>query len=325
MRIMVTGGAGFIGSNVVDGYIKEGHEVIVVDNLSTGKRENVNPDAIFYEMDIRSQELKKIMEKERPSIINHHAAQASVPASVEDPLEDADINIKGILNLLECAVAHDVEKFIFISSGGAIYGDLPQVPADEEYNPKPLSPYGISKYSSEIYLNYYRDHYGLRSVVLRYANIYGPRQIPRGEAGVVAVFMSNLLNGKISILNHYPEDKDGMVRDYCFVGDVVKANLIVTFEDIEGVFNIGTGRPTRTIELYRIIYDAVKEVMPELPEELKEPQRAPARSGDLRWNCVSIERAKRELNWEPEYGLSDGIRETLKWWQNHITQYKYIS
>ncbi len=318
MKIMVTGGAGFIGSNVVDGYIREGHQVIVVDNLTTGRRQNFNSDAVFYEMDIRSPELRTIIEKERPEIINHHAAQTSVPVSVNNPLEDADVNIKGLLNLLEGAVSSGVKKFIFISSGGAIYGDIPGAPADEEHRIEPLSPYGVSKFASECYLGYYRHQYALRSVILRYANIYGPRQIPRGEAGVVAVFMNNLLNKIPSVLNHYPEDPDGMVRDYCYVKDVVRANLIALSDTVEGIYNIGTGRPTKTIELYRIIYEAVKEVMPDLPDYLKEPERAPARPGDLKWSCLSVEKAKFQLGWTAGYSLSEGIRETLKWWKKKI-------
>ncbi|RLG28585.1 UDP-glucose 4-epimerase, partial [Methanosarcinales archaeon] len=225
MKILVTGGAGFIGSNVVDGYIREGHDVVVVDNLFTGKRENVNPKARFYKADIRSEEIREIIKEERPDVINHHAAQISVPESVRDPLFDADVNIKGILNLLESAVRYGVKKFIFISSGGAIYGEAEEFPTSESYEPRPLSPYAISKYCSEYYLSYYSHQYGLKFTTLRYANIYGPRQIPHGEAGVVAIFMNNILSGKKSVLYHFPEDKEGMIRDYCFVEDVVEANI----------------------------------------------------------------------------------------------------
>ena len=225
MKILVTGGAGFIGSNVVDGYIEQGHEVVVVDNLFTGKRENVNPNAKFYNVDIRAPEIGDIIKQERPDIINHHAAQISVPESVNDPLFDADVNIKGLLNLLEGAVKYGTKKVIFISSGGAIYGEAEEYPTSEAYQPRPLSPYAITKYTSEYYLAFYRHQYGLEYTTLRYANIYGPRQIPHGEAGVVAIFMDNILKGKKSVLYHYPEDEDGMIRDYCFVGDVVKANI----------------------------------------------------------------------------------------------------
>ncbi|NQU14227.1 MAG: NAD-dependent epimerase/dehydratase family protein, partial [Desulfobacteraceae bacterium] len=184
MKILVTGGAGFIGSNVVDGYVRAGHEVLVVDNLYTGKRSNVNPEARFYELDIRSQEVVKVMEKERPEVLNHHAAQMSVPDSVSDPIFDADINIKGLLNLLEAAVQYKVKKVIFISSGGAIYGEASEYPTSEDCEPKPLSPYAVTKYCSEHYLAFYRHQYGLDYTTLRYANIYGPRQVRHGEAGV---------------------------------------------------------------------------------------------------------------------------------------------
>jgi UDP-glucose 4-epimerase len=195
MKILVTGGAGFIGSNVVDGYIGAGHEVLILDNLYTGKRVNVNPQARFYEMDIRSREAAKVVLDEQPDVLNHHAAQMSVPASVSDPGFDADVNIRGFLNLLEAAVKSGVKKVIFISSGGAVYGEAEEYPTSEAYLPKPLSPYAITKYSSEHYLTYYRHQYGLDYTTLRYANVYGPRQIPHGEAGVVAIFMNNLIEG----------------------------------------------------------------------------------------------------------------------------------
>ena len=204
MKIMVTGGAGFIGSNVVDGYVEAGHDVLVVDDFSSGKRSNVNRDARIYEMDIRAGEIAKVMEREKPDVLNHHAAQISVPASVSDPLLDADINIKGLLNLLENAVRHGVKKVIFISSGGAVYGAASEYPTSEAYQPIPLSPYAVSKYCSEHYLAYYRHQHGLDYTTLRYSNIYGPRQIPHGEAGVVAIFMDNLLNGRPSTLFHFP-------------------------------------------------------------------------------------------------------------------------
>jgi len=314
MKIMVTGGAGFIGSNVVDGYIGEGHEVVVLDNLSTGKVENLNPRAGFYETDIRSRDLPGIMAKERPEIINHHAAQISVPASVTDPLTDADINLIGLLNLLECAVNSGVKKVIFISSGGAVYGEAEQCPTPEDYPPKPLSPYAVSKFCSEYYLYYYSRQYGLDFTILRYSNIYGPRQIPHGEAGVVAIFMDNLLRGKRSVLNHFPDDPEGMIRDYCYVGDVVEANLKALHKGSGDFFNIGSGKGTKTLELYRTIYEAFKEVRFDTPCELAEPVRREARAGDIPRSCLVIEKAARLLEWTPGTGLGEGIRLTLKWW-----------
>jgi len=316
MKILVTGGAGFIGSNVVDGYLQAGHQVVVVDNLYTGKRENVNPKAKFCEMDIRSEEVDGLMEAERPDVLNHHAAQISVPESVADPLLDADINIKGLLNLLEKAVKYKVKKFIFISSGGAIYGEATQYPTSEDYPPRPLAPYAISKLISEYYLAFYRHQYGLDYTTLRYANIYGPRQIPHGEAGVVAIFMENLLKGECSILNHYSEDKEGMIRDYCYVGDVVEANIEALSKGNGDFFNIGAGRGTKTLELYRIIYEAVREIRPDISEELSTPLREPARPGDITRSCLRVEKAQNGLGWIPKTGLKEGIRQTLQWWSN---------
>jgi UDP-glucose 4-epimerase len=313
MKIMVTGGAGFIGSNVVDGYIRAGHQVVVVDNLFSGKKENLNPDAIFYETDIRSEEMARIMEAEKPDVLNHHAAQISVPASVEDPIMDADINIKGLLNLLEVALRYKVKKCIFISSGGAIYGEASEYPTSEHYIPAPLSPYAISKFASEHYLHYYRHQYGLHYTVLRYANIYGPRQVPHGEAGVVAIFMKNLWNGAPSNLFHFPGEEKGMIRDYCYVGDVVKANLIALTKGENDFFNIGTGKETKTQDLYEFIYEAVKERRPEIPEELLRLNRYKARSGDVSKSCLVVKKAGDVLGWTPDTDLKGGIRSTLDW------------
>ena len=319
MKIMVTGGAGFIGSNVVDGYLGAGHQVVVVDNLFTGKRENVNPEAKFYEVDIRSEEMEGVIKREQPDVLNHHAAQISVPISVTDPLLDADINIKGLLNLLEKAVKQKVNKFIFISSGGAIYGEATEYPTSEDYPPKPLSPYAISKLISEYYLGYYNHQYGLDYTVLRYANIYGPRQIPHGEAGVVAIFMENLLRGEQSTLNHFPEEEEGMVRDYCYVGDVVEANLGALSKGNGGFFNVGTGRETKTLQLYRIIYEAVREMRPDISEALFTPVSEPARPGDVTRSCLKVEKAENGLDWVPKTSLEEGIRRTFKWWSNRPT------
>jgi len=291
-----------------------GHEVVTVDNLYTGKLANVNPKARFYQTDIRSEEMDELIEKERPDVLNHHAAQISVPVSVADPLLDLDINIKGLLNLLEKGVKHKVKKFIFISSGGAIYGDASQYPTSEEYPPRPISPYAVSKFASEYYLAYYRHQYGLDYTILRYANVYGPRQIPHGEAGVVAIFMDNLLGGRRSVLNHFPEDREGMIRDYCYVGDLVRANLDALTKGDGDFFNIGTGRGTKTLELYQIIYEAVKEIRPEIPEELSTPLMQKARPGDIIRSCLVIEKVGNLIGWVPEIDLKEGIRLTLKWW-----------
>ena len=313
MKILVTGGAGFIGSNVVDGYLEQGHEVVVVDDLSSGRRENVGSKAAFYEQDVRSPEMERILKAERPDVLNHHAAQMSVPMSVAEPVLDADINLCGLLNLLEGAVRHGVKKVLFISSGGAVYGDAPEYPTSEACPPQPLSPYAISKYASELYLAYYRHQHGLDSRVLRYANIYGPRQIPHGEAGVVAVFMDHLLSGKPSVLNHFPDDERGMIRDYTFVGDVVRANIAALEQGSGEVINIGTGQETRTLDLYQTIFHAVQKKMPSLSGALSELTRSPARPGDIPRSCLRVEKAETVLGWRFETGLEEGIRRTLAW------------
>jgi len=313
MKILVTGGAGFIGSNVVDGYLREGHEVVVVDDLSGGTKENVSPAATFYREDIRSSRIKEIFKKERPEILNHHAAQISVPASVEDPLNDADINIKGFLNLLESAVKYGTRKVIFISSGGAIYGEAEEYPTSENYPPQPLSPYAVAKFCSEKYLAFYKHQYGLEYTTLRYANIYGPRQIRHGEAGVVAIFMDNILENKKSILYHFEDDPDGMIRDYCFVGDVVEANIKALTAGDGYYINIGTGIETKTIALYEKIVATFDRAGMEVPPELRVLQRRLARPGDLTRSCLRVEKAKEVLDWAPKTDLGEGLMKTLEW------------
>jgi len=315
MKILVTGGAGFIGSNVVDGYIEKEHTVVVVDNLFTGKKGNVNPAATFYEIDIRSPEIEKIIEKERPEVINHHAAQISVPASVEDPSFDADVNIKGLITILEASRKNGVRKVIFISSGGAIYGEADEYPTTENYSPKPLSPYAITKLASEYYLSYYHHQWGISYTILRYANIYGPHQIPHGEAGVVAIFMGLLMNNQPCTLYHFPDEPSGMIRDYCYVGDVVKANILALDRGENDTFNIGTGKETNTLDLFRIIFDEVKKVKTDLENELREPKRGLARPGDITKSCLVVEKSNTGLGWRPETSLAQGIKATLEWYQ----------
>ncbi len=313
MRILVTGGAGFIGSNVVDAYMAAGHDVAVVDNLSSGKKENLNPKARFYKVDIRSEELRGIIASEKPDVINHHAAQISVPASVEDPVYDADVNVKGFLNVLEGARASSVKKIIFISSGGAVYGEAAEYPTSELYQPRPLSPYAITKFVSERYLDFYNHQYGLDYTVLRYANIYGPRQVPHGEAGVVAIFMDRLLAGKQCTLYHFKEEPRGMVRDYCFVEDVAAANLLALEKGSREAVNIGTGVQTHTGELFEAIFNTLRKKAPGLPEELGVMKRAAARAGDLKKSCLVIEKAAKVLGWAPRVSLAQGIEKTLAW------------
>ncbi len=313
MKILVTGGAGFIGSNVVDAYIAAGHEVVVMDNLFTGKWENLHPAARFYLMDVRAAEVGKVFARERFDVVNHHAAQMSVPASVEDPDFDADVNVRGFINLLEASRATGVRKVIFISSGGAVYGEAEEYPTSETAPLRPLSPYAITKAVSEQYLAFYQHQYGLDFTVLRYANVYGPRQIPHGEAGVVSLFMDRLLNGKPCTIYHYPSEKRGMSRDYCYVGDVVQANLLALERGSGEAYNIGTGVATKTAELFDVIFTAVRRIRPDTPEALGSPGRGPARPGDLSRSCLVIDKARRELGFEPRHDLAAGIAKTLEW------------
>jgi UDP-glucose 4-epimerase len=314
MKILVTGGAGFIASNVVDGYVKAGHEVVVIDNLSTGKIENLNKSATFYEMDIRSPELHEIINKEKPDIINHHAAQISVPASVEDPGLDADVNIKGLINLLEASRKTDLKKVLFISSGGAIYGEADKYPTDETYPPNPLSPYAITKLTSEHYLYYYHHQWGIDYTILRYSNIYGPRQIPNGEAGVVSIFMNLLMHNRECTLYHFPENPSGMIRDYCFVGDIVEANLCALDHGENEKYNIATGMETTTLNLFHVIFNSIKTIKGDLDDNLSNPRRAIARPGDITKSCLLVEKARTGLGWQPKTSLVDGIKATLEWY-----------
>ncbi len=304
MKILVTGGAGFIGSNVVDKFIELGHQVIVVDDLSTGFKHNVNPKAKFYELDIRSKELAKVFKVEKPDIVNHHAAQISVPVSVQDPEFDADVNVKGFLNILQNCIKYKIKKVIFISSGGAIYGEAEEYPTTEKYDPKPLSPYAINKFIAEKYLYFYHHQYGLNYTVLRYANVYGPRQIPHGEAGVISIFITNFRDKITSHLYSFPEELDGMVRDYVFVKDVVHANVIALEKGNLDAFNIGTGLETTTGKLYREISKQMKVNI--------DPIRGDARVGDIRKSCLNIEKARNILDWKPEYSLEEGIKHTIQ-------------
>ncbi|MQY76143.1 MAG: NAD-dependent epimerase/dehydratase family protein [Spirochaeta sp.] len=302
MKVLVTGGAGFIGSHVVEAYLGSGYEVIVVDNLSSGNLQNLPGDVKFYLLDICSPELEKIYEIEKPDFVNHHAAQISVSLSTRNPILDSRINSQGLLNILENSVRYHIKKFIFISTGGAIYGEADVMPTAEDYPPQPLSPYGIHKYLGEHYLRFYAQQYGLSYTVLRYANVYGPRQNPHGEAGVVAIFFDQLLNDKTPTIYSYPEDQDGMVRDYVYVEDIARANLPATDKGTGEVINIGTGIPTTTGSLYREISGTLKVN--------REPKRGKPRAGDLRKSCLDITKAKRILDWTPSMNLHEGISKT---------------
>lgn len=299
MKILVTGGAGFIASHVADAYIEHGHEVVIVDNLSTGKRENINPKAVFYEMDIQDPELKTVFEKEKPDVVNHHAAQMDIRKSVADPLYDARVNILGTLNLLQNAVAAKVKKVIFVSSGGAVYGEQEQFPAPETHSTNPLSPYGVTKLTGEKYLHFFNTTYGLQYNVVRYANVYGPRQNPGGEAGVVAIFSTKMLAGETPTING-----DGLqTRDYVFVGDLVRANLaLLDFEKVD-VFNLGTGKETTVNEIFQTLNDVIGCGLTETHGETK--------PGEQMRSVVDCTKAGKLLGWKPEVTLSAGLTKTI--------------
>lgn len=303
MKILLTGGAGFIASHVADAYIAAGHDVAVIDDLSGGRRENVHPRATFYLMDIRDPAVKEIFARHKFDAVSHHAAQMDVRRSVADPAFDASVNVLGGLNILEAAREHGVRKIIFSSTGGAIYGEQDYFPADEEHPMRPVSPYGITKLTTEKYLFYYKAVYGMDAVILRYANVYGPRQNPHGEAGVVAIFASKLLRGERTIING-----DGkQTRDYTFVADVVQANLhALTFQGSE-IFNVGTGveHDVNTIfqHLARILRPGARE------------HHGPAKPGEQMRSVITSEKMYRAFGWRPMTSLEEGLRVTAEWFR----------
>lgn len=303
MKILITGAAGFIASHVADAFVEAGHDVVIVDNFRTGYPKNLNPKARFYELDICDPRLEYIFAKEKPDVVDHHAAQISVPLSVEDPLTDAEINVKGLINILENCVKHQVKKVIYISSGGAMYGEATEYPTSETYIPKPLSVYAINKMVGENYLYFYQQTYGLDYTVLRYANVFGPRQVSHGEAGVVSIFVEKLLAEETPTLNVYPEEPDGMIRDYVYVKDVVAANLAALNKGSGEAFNIGTCIETSTRALFN-------EICRQMRLQI-EPKKGAARKGDLRRSLLKIDKAKEELGWEPRYTLAEGISEVI--------------
>ena len=304
MKILITGGAGFIGSHVADLLIENGYEVCVIDNLSSGKPENVNPKAIFYKCDIRDNKLSEIFQKERPQIVIHNAAQMSVRNSVDDPLNDASINIIGGLNVLEASRKTKVAKIIFASSGGVVYGEQQYFPADENHPTKPISPYGVAKLSFEKYLFYYNYIFGIKYICLRYANVYGLRQDPYGEAGVVAIFSKKLLNNEQPVING-----DGkQTRDYVYVKDVAAANLLAVKKDYTGEINIGTGIETDVNNLFDILKKTAGR------QELKEVH-APAKEGEQIRSVLSYKKAQAILGWEPKVELKTGLAQTYNWFR----------
>lgn len=306
MRILVTGGAGFIGSHIVDRLIAEGHSVSVIDNLSTGKIENLNREAKFYKMDIVSPRIERVFKKERPELICHHAAQMDVRRSVADPVYDAQTNIIGMLNLLENGMRLGTRRVIFASTGGAVYGEGGPLPTPEDHPPQPVSPYGISKLTGEHYLFFYRTTYGLSYTVLRYANVYGPRQDPFGEAGVVAIFSQKMLRNEQPVIN----GTGSQTRDYVYVDDVVDAVISSIYSDISDVFNVGTGIETSVNQLFKLLVEITGCSMKEV--------YGPAKKGEQQRSCLSYDKIKKSLEWEPAIPLREGLTRTVAFFRDRV-------
>ena len=303
MKILVTGGAGFIGSHVVDGYVAAGHDVLVVDSLCTGKRENLNPKARFHQLDILEPKTAELIRDERPDVLNHHAAQMDVRRSVADPLFDARTNVLGTIALLEAARQAGVKKVLFVSSGGAVYGEQETFPAPETHPTWPVSPYGVSKRSGELYCHFYLAEYRMPFVAFRYANVYGPRQDPHGEAGVVAIFSGKMLRGEPITVNG-----DGtQTRDYVFVGDVARMSVLALQREATGPVNIGTGVETDVNQLAGTLL--------EVSGSRSEVRHGPAKSGEQRRSVVDVRHAADVFGWRPEVSLRDGLARTVEFFR----------
>ena len=303
-KILVTGGAGFIGSHVVDLFVDQGFEVVIVDDLSTGRASNLNLAAKFYQVDIRSPQLWEVFEAEKPDYVSHHAAQMDVRRSVAQPLFDADINILGSINLIETAKDFNVKRFIYISTGGAVYGEPESLPCDESHPVNPICQYGASKHTVEHYLYMYHVNYGLKYTVLRYPNVFGPRQDPHGEAGVVAIFTGKMLAGEAVMING-----DGnQTRDFVYVGDCAKANhLALTVDHQPGIYNLGWGRPTSINEICSVLVNITGYTLP--------IEYGAAKVGETRHIYLDASKIKKDLGWEPTITLEQGLEKTVDYFK----------
>ena len=304
MKIMVTGGAGFIGSHVVDTFLANDYEVVVVDDLSTGRLSNLNPAATFYQVDIRSPELEEIFKEEKPDFIDHHAAQMDVRRSVEDPLFDADVNVLGSIKLIELARKHQVKRFIYISTGGAVYGEPEYLPCDEAHPVNPICPYGASKHTVEHYLYMYQELYDLDYVVLRYPNVYGPRQDPHGEAGVVAIFTGQMLKDEQVVINGDGKQE----RDFVYVEDCARANLLaLTAENPNTIFNLGYGYGTSINDIY--------SNLTKITDYKLSAVHGPAMAGETQRIYLEANKARQEMDWTPTVGLEEGLGKTVEYFR----------
>lgn len=301
MKIAITGGAGFIASNIADAYIKLGHDVSIIDNLSTGFMRNVNSAAHFYNIDITTPELTKLFEQEHFDFVSHHAAQMNVRFSVANPLADASTNILGSINICEACVRTGVKKIVFASSGGTVYGEQSEFPAPEEHRLNPCSPYGISKVSVEKYLFYYKNVLGLDNCIFRYGNVFGPRQNPHAEAGVIAIFIDKMLAGEQPVIN----GDGGITRDYIYIADVVKANCLALQPEVSGTFNVAAGIETSV----NTIFKKLKALTGSPCEEF----HGPAKAGEQRRSVCSIEKFRKLHGWVPDFTFDAGLAKTLEY------------
>ncbi len=303
MKVLVTGGAGFIGSHVSDRLLADGYQVVIVDNLSTGKRENAPSKATLYEVDIREEALRQVFAQERPDAVVHHAAHIYVTASVREPAHDASVNILGSLNLLECCRKFAVRKIIYAGTGGAMFGQAKYLPVDEQHPIEPISPYGVSKHTVEHYLHTYKVNHDIDYVVLRYPNVYGPRQDPHGEAGVVAIFALALLNGRPCTIFG-----DGTkTRDYCYVTDIAEANLLALNGQASGIYNLGRGIEVSDLEIFETVREAVGVDT--------EPRYAPVRPGEVERIALDASKARRELGWAWQVDLREGVKRAVEFYR----------
>jgi len=306
LKILVTGGAGFIASQIADAFINDGHQVVIVDDLSTGFEKNINPKAKFIKANICDKNLNKLFEDEKFDVVNHHAAQMDVRRSVKDPEFDATTNILGTINLLQNCVKYGVNKFMFASTGGAVYGEQDYFPADEKHNTQPKSPYGISKLAVEKYLYFYKSEFDLNYSILRYANIYGPRQNAMGEAGVVAIFSTKLLKGEQPIIN----GNGKQTRDYVFVGDVVKANLLLLNDKDSDIFNVGTTIETDVNQLFNYLNN--------ITGAGKKEKHGPAAAGEQMRSVITSEKMFKKFGWKPSTKLEDGLKITVEFFKKNL-------
>jgi len=306
MKILVTGGAGFVGSHLVDRLIKENHKVVTIDNLSTGKKRNINPKAKFYKIDICNPRISDIFKKEKPEVIFHYAAHINARESVENSIFDAKINILGSLNVLENCRRSKVKKVFFASSGGEIYGAADKIPTPENYSLRPMSPYGVGKLAIEKYLDSYYQLFDLPYVILRYGNIYGPRQNPYGEAGVIAIFAAKMLRNKQPLIHG-----DGrQTKDYIFIDDAIEATVLSFKNNFRGILNIGTGKEKSVLEIFRMIKN--------LTNSRVKKKYIPCPPCVFKRGCLSIKKIKKGLGWRPRYPLNKGLEITVDWFKKNL-------